>query len=68
MVIKKEVKEGKYLYVYSLCENGVSWDSYIKDGEGNYEQVDGGLVPYSSIHSSPSNVVKRTVVSVSESR
>ncbi len=68
MVIKKEVKEGKYTYIYTFQDKGVSWDSYVEDGKGNYEQVDGGLVPYSKIHNSPSNTVKRTIVSVSESR
>ena len=68
MVITKEVKEGKYTYIYSFQDKGVSWDSYVKDEKGNYVQIDGGLVPYAKIHSSPSNTVKRTIVSVSESR
>ena len=68
MVITKEVKEGKYTYIYSFLDNGVSWDSYIKNENGEYEQVDGGLVPYAKIHNSPSNTVKRTIVSVCESR
>ena len=68
MYIAKEIKEGNVTYIYRLHDNGVCWDAYTTDEKGEYEQIDGGLVPYSSIHNSPSNVVKRTIVSVSESR